>query len=36
MSGGIKNFLEGLKNRGGKAFRGPVTEGCYSLYSENI
>ena len=21
-------FLGGLKNRGGKAFRGPVTEGC--------
>ena len=25
---GIQNFLGGLKNRGGKAFRGPVTEGC--------
>ena len=21
-------FLGGLKNRGGKTFRGPVTEGC--------
>ena len=25
---GMQNFLGGLKNRGGKAFRGPVTEGC--------
>ena len=25
---GHKNFLGGLKNRGGKAFKGPVTEGC--------
>ena len=24
----MQNFLGGLKNRGGKAFRGPVTEGC--------
>ena len=27
---GIKIF-GGLKNRGGKAFRGPVTEGCDKL-----
>ena len=27
---GIQNFLRGLKNRGGKAFRGPVTEGCFN------
>ena len=26
---GIEIFLGGLKNKGGKAFRGPVTEGCY-------
>ena len=26
----IKSF-GGLKNRGGKAFRGPVTEGCLKL-----
>ena len=25
---GHTKFLGGLKNRGGKAFRGPVTEGC--------
>ena len=25
---GHTKFLRGLKNRGGKAFRGPVTEGC--------
>ena len=25
---GHKKFLGGLKSRGGKVFRGPVTEGC--------
>ena len=25
---GHTKFLGGLKNRGGKAFRGPVIEGC--------
>ena len=25
---GYTNFLGGLKNRGCKAFKGPVTEGC--------
>ena len=28
---GHTNFLWGLKNRGGKAFKGPVTEGCARL-----
>ena len=26
---GHTKFLGGLKNRGGKALRGPVTEGCF-------
>ena len=26
---GHTKFLGGLKNRGGKAFRGPVTKGCF-------
>ena len=32
---GHTKFLGGLKNGGGKAFRGPVTEGCspgWSIY----
>ena len=28
-------FLGGLKNRGGKAFRGPVTEGCHLVDLNN-
>ena len=32
---GIQNFLGVLKNRGGKAFRGPVTEGC-AAYPMNV
>ena len=31
---GIQNFLGGLKNRGGKAFRRPVTEGCAAQIAE--
>ena len=27
---GIQDFLRGLKNRGGKAFSKPVTEGCFN------
>ena len=30
---GHAKFFGGLKNRGGKAFRGPVTEGCRRLCS---
>ena len=33
---GMHNFLGGLKNRGGKAFRGPVTEGCFEFTTENF
>ena len=29
---GHTKFLGGFKNRGGKAFRGPVTEGCGGLW----
>ena len=28
---GHTKFLGGLKNRGGKAFRGAVTEGCFRV-----
>ena len=29
---GIQNFLGGLKNKVGKAFRGPVKEGCKDMF----
>ena len=29
---GHTKFLGSFKNRGGKAFRGPVTEGCGGLW----
>ena len=32
---GHTKFLGGLKNRGGKAFRGPVTEACIGISMTN-
>ena len=32
---GHTNFLGVWKNRRGKAFRGPVTEGCLEIFSKH-